>query len=191
MTLGLEVYLPKSNAAQYSLGESRPLTREEGELLHSRRWPLPPSPLKRLSQRHHAVARAIASGQMTDVEIAACYNYHKQNIVILRQDPTFMELVEFYRARADAEVMSTFERLSGVAADALDLIEERMQDPEERQKISVDQAIRIATMGTDRTGLGPTSKQEVNVNVGLAERMERARKRHDEMKTIEGVARVA
>src|SRR5262245_60849946 len=53
--------------------------------------------LKRLSDRHHAVARAIASG-MQDVTIAAMFGYEPSRISLLKADPTFQELVRGYAA---------------------------------------------------------------------------------------------
>lgn len=153
-----------------------------------------PSHVKRLTDRHHTVARLLAGG-MAEGEVAAVTGYTLSRISILKADPTFNELLKVYRANKDMEFKSTFAKLAGVAQDALDLISERMEDEAERAKITVPQALEIAKLGTDRTGHGPASTNTtVNVHVGLAERMEAARRKAmaaSEPRVIEAVPREA
>lgn len=133
------------------------------------------NPLMRIAERHRALARGIAGG-LTTSEAAAVFNYSAGTVSNLMQDPAFKNLIQFYRRAEDEVFRSTQERLADVTNSALDLIEEKLEDPEERKKIPITQALAIATAGADRTGNGPQSSTvAVNVNVDLANRMKRAR----------------
>jgi hypothetical protein len=132
------------------------------------------SPIKRLSERHHALARAIASG-MGEGEAAIVCGYSISRVSILKSDPAFRELVAFYVDEKDKAFRSVQDKLAGIASDALDELQTRIED--EPEKLTVTQLLSIVTMGTDRTGNGPSSTQNVNHNVGLASRMDAARAR--------------
>lgn len=132
-----------------------------------------PGALKRIGDRHHAVARNLALG-MKGTEVAAITGYSIGRIDFLKSDPAFQELIEFYRTGIDRENRSNFERLSGLAADAADLLAERME--ESPDDVSTGQLIEIVKVAADRSGNGPqTSSVSVNINVGLADKMKRAR----------------
>jgi hypothetical protein len=133
-----------------------------------------PSAIKRISDRHHALARAIASG-MGEGEAAIVCGYDISRVSILKADPAFRELLEFYREEKDRAFRSVQDKLAGIAGDALDELQTRLED--EPEKLTVGQLLQVVTMGTDRTGNGPQSTQHVNVNDGLAMRMEAARAR--------------
>lgn len=132
------------------------------------------SPVKRLSERHHALARAIASG-IGEGEAAIICGYALSRVSILKNDPAFKELLAFYSAERDRAFRSVQDKLAGIASDALDELQTRIED--EPEKLTVGQLLNIVTMGTDRTGNGPQSTQNVNVNEGLAMRMDAARAR--------------
>lgn len=143
-----------------------------------------PPPLKRLGDRHHALARCLASG-MSDSDSALACGYVGSRVSILKQDPAFKELLEFYREDTDRQYRDMHERLAGLSRDAADELHVRLEDDmqAEDKKISVGQLLEIAKMGADRTGHGPQSSQNVNVNVGIASRLEQARKRVSERQT--------
>lgn len=164
----------------------RPLTPADLVKLAAHRH-TQPSALKRISDRHHALARLLASG-MKSGDAALMAGYIPSRVSILQGDPTFKELVEFYRSSADRQMRGVTEKLTGIAQDAMDLIEERLDDPKEREKIGMSTAIELVKLGTDRTGFGPQSSQTtVNIHVGLAGRLEAARRRaQDASRTIEG-----
>lgn len=140
--------------------------------------------LKRISARHHAAARLLASGRSVK-ETAMLSGYTPQNITDLLNDPLFMDLTETYRGVVTAEYRGIHAQLAGVAEDALDLIQERLEDPEARQKIPLTTAIEITKMGADRVGAGPTSTTtNVNIHVGLASKLEEARRRAREASNV-------
>jgi hypothetical protein len=131
--------------------------------------------IKRLTDRHHALARAIAQG-IPKGEAGAMCGYNNSRVSVLMSDPTFKELVDFYRSQQDKIFRGVAEKLSGIASDALDVLEERLE--ESPQEISTGQLLEIIKVGADRSGHGPQSTTTANVNIhlGLAERMEAARK---------------
>lgn len=148
---------------------------EEGDLaLLAEERGVKASPVKRLSERHHALARAIASGSKPG-EAAAITGYDNARVSVLLSDPAFKELVIFYREDVERRYAGLHEVMAGMSVDAALLIRERLE--EEGGKIPLGELREIVKLAADRTGYGPSSKQEVNVNVNLATRLEEARKR--------------
>ena len=133
------------------------------------------SPLKRISERHHALARNLAAG-LSPGEAAAVVGMCGSRISVLQGDPAFEELVRFYRQQKDVVYADMYEQLAGMSKDALLLLRERMEDtPEE---FSNGMLLEIVTKLADRSGHGPTSTtQNLNLNVNIAARLEEARKR--------------
>jgi hypothetical protein len=155
----------------------RPLTPED---LANRGSTSRKTSLRRITDRHHAMARAIALGATT-AEIAVIYNMSTVWVNGLKADPAFRELVAFYARADDLTMRTTVQRMASVANDAIDLIEERLENEETRDKVSIGQALEIAKTFADRTGNGPQSTSvQINVHAGLADRMAAARRRAQE-----------
>lgn len=135
-----------------------------------------PKPLKTLRERHHRLARLIASGVNQNTAALMC-DYTPSTVSILMDDPAFRELLTVYREDLHAQYLETAEAMAGMAKDGTMLIRERME--EFGKEIPLDKLIDIVKLGADRTGLGPQSisNQNVNVNVNLADRLAAARKR--------------
>jgi len=132
-------------------------------------------PIKRIGERHHALARALASG-MSPSEAGILTGYSGSRVSILLDDPTFQELLSFYREDVNAQYRDLHQRLSGLALDAADELATRLE--EEPEAFSIGQIIEVTKLGADRTGHGPQSSQtNVNVNVDLAGRLAAARER--------------
>jgi hypothetical protein len=139
-----------------------------------------PNALKRLTERHHALARSLAGG-MPIGDAATLQGYTISRVSILQSDPAFKELLEFYREDAQRPYRDLHIRLAGLSMDAAEelsvRLEEDMQTEEIKdKKVSIGQLMEITKLGADRTGYGPQSSQ-LNVNVDLAGRLEAARKR--------------
>lgn len=132
-----------------------------------------PSALKRLGERHHALARLIAEGRRPS-EAAMIMGYDVSRVSILQDDPAFAELVKFYAADQAQVYRGLHEKLAGISSDAMDLIQDRLETVGD--KVPLKELRELAQMGADRTGAGPTSTQ-VNVNVGIGDRLEAARRR--------------
>jgi hypothetical protein len=133
----------------------------------------PPAVIKRLHERHHALARFVAAG-LTNWEASALTGYEPSRISILRNDPTFRNLVSFYGEKKDALIADMHLRLSGLSVDAIDELRNRLE--EKPEEFTNGQLLDMVKAGADRSGHGP-STTNVQVNVGLAQRMDNARRR--------------
>lgn len=145
-------------------------------------------PVKRISERHHALARLLAVGTAPS-EAAAVVGYELSRVSILQGDPSFAELVEFYRSKVDAEFMDMVGQLAGFSKDVLQELRTRLEDRPESFELRDLKDLLVTTL--DRTGFGPTHKQEQTVTVNLGERLAQARLRAAEARRelIEGFAR--
>lgn len=117
-----------------------------------------PPPLQRLRPVHHEIARLKAQGYK-DTEIAIQVGRNVQRIRDYETDPTFRELVAYYAAqRTDLEledgrrIRSKLVELSEVAIDE---VQDRLDDPAKREKMSTDVLLRAAQLGLDRTVAPP------------------------------------
>lgn len=153
--------------------EGRELNEADLALLDVERG-IEPQPLKRLSERHHALARLLAQGTSPG-EAAIVTGLTVSRVSILKSDPAFLELVEFYKEKVDLAYSDMHSTLAGLSLDAAITLRERLEETPE--DISIGQLLEITKLGADRTGFGPKSTQDVNVNVGLAQKMQEARER--------------
>lgn len=146
------------------------------------------STLTMLSERHRNLARLMAMGK-TDWECSIITGYTASRISILKSDPAMKNLIKHYSEEKDIVYVQAHEKMAQVASTALDVLQERLEDPEQVAEMSNSQLLSIIEVSADRSGLGPTSKSEVSVNVNIADRLEAARKRAREaMKTIDAKA---
>lgn len=151
------------------------LVLEEGDLPRlTEGRPAERQPLVRLRHKHHALARALASG-LSETEAGIVAGYTVNVVSTLLTDPAFSELVRFYQSENSKAFNAMHEALANVSMAAIEEIQRRLD--EEPEKISLNTLREIAQTGADRTGHGPTSTQQVNVNIGLADRMAAAQKR--------------
>lgn len=159
-----------------SATQVRELDSADIALLQEERGSRAPA-LKRLSERHHALARCLASG-MAEADAAITCGYVGSRVSILKADPAFQELLAFYRQQVDGKYLDMHGVLAGLSLDAAMELRERLEiDIEsEAKKISVTQLMELTKLGADRTGFGPQSSQ-LNVNVDFADRLKAARER--------------
>lgn len=143
------------------------------------------APIKKLRERHHALARSLASGMSQEDAAIAC-GLTASRVSILKSDPAFKELLNFYRKDLDNTYRTLHEKLAGVASDAVDELSERLEEAPET--LTTGQLMEVVKLGADRTGHGPSSSTtNVNVNVDMASKLEAARRRvAEQAKTIEG-----
>lgn len=152
----------------------RELTPEDLGLLNEPRPTAKPPEIKKLRARHHELARLLAQGT-AEGEAAKATGYTLARVSVMKGDPAFQELMAFYGAVVDEAYRDLHDQLAGVATDAVDELQERLDTaPEE---FTIGDLIKVATMGADRTGFGPKTTQEVDVKVGIADRMGQARQR--------------
>ena len=89
-------------------------------------------PLKRLSERHHALARCLASG-MEAGEAAITCGYVASRVSILQADPAFQKLSAFYRQSVETKYLDMHGVLAGLSLDAAMELRERLEiDIEDR-----------------------------------------------------------
>ena len=150
-------------------------------LLESGRGIKAPS-LTRLRDRHHALARLLAQGK-TPTEASIITGYDVSRISILKQDPTFQDLVSSYRSVEDGLMAEFTERAGLLSLTAMANLQEALEDDENPLPPSMQ--LEIAKTFADRTGHAPVQKSvQTNVNVELGSRMIAARQRLQNLRTV-------
>ncbi len=153
----------------------RPLTDEDVVLANRERAPSAPSSLQRIRESHHAAARLLAMGE-TPQAVSVITGFSASTISRLLQDPTFMGLVEFYRKNMDLAAVDMQARLSSLNADFVQELQDRIHEAPE--KMSDGFVLKTIETLSDRTGHGPINRAvNINVAVGMAERLQAARQR--------------
>lgn len=144
---------------------------EEKDLLDLRFMPdnSPPT-LKTISARHRRTAMMVARG-FGNEHIAEALGYTPARVSQLRFDPAFAELVAYYEDQIHEESLTDEkriqEKLRAMTETGLDLINERLEDPAHRERISTSELRQLVAMGADRTVAPP--KAIVNTNAPPAE----------------------
>ena len=174
MDLELELVRPGRKAQPVSAELVRELTGADIAMLSEERGTTAPR-IKRLRDRHHSLARLLASG-MKDGHAALAVGYEPSRVSILKADPAFQDLLAFYRENVDTQLAEYHERIAGLSVDAVEELRVRLE--EDPESFSSSLLLEIATKTADRTGYGPSSNStQVNINVYMADRLEAARKR--------------
>src|SRR5665647_1285631 len=157
---------------------SAEITRELGEsdlaLLATERG-IQPTHVQRLTSRHHALARCIATG-MSATEAALCTGYTPSRISVMKDDPAFAELIAFYQSDKAGLVHDLADKMAAIAKDTADELHNRLEDqPESFSNNELHEQLKIVA---DRTGHGPASRNtNVNINLNLGDRLKVARER--------------
>ena len=113
--------------------------------------------VQKLRTTHHELARMLAIGYK-DVDVSRITGYSQSRICILKTDPMFKELLAHYGAERDSIVTDVGARLRGLSLTAMETLQERIED--DPDSVSINDLRRLAEMGLDRTGYGPTAKVE-------------------------------
>jgi hypothetical protein len=158
-----------------AIAELRPLTDDDLVLLAAPRE-AERQPLKQLRHKHHALARALANG-LSEGEAGIVAGFTPSTVTVLKTDPSFAELVRFYEGENARTFDAINEKIVGVTVAALDEALERFENEPEKVPFSIIK--ELIQLGADRTGHGPSTTQNLNVNIGLADRMAAAQKRLD------------
>lgn len=183
MDLGLDLVRVKGRTSRpIAATQVRELIEADLALLATERG-TKPVPITELRARHHALARALAAG-MTQNEAAACTGYSVSRVSILCSDPSFRELLEFYRSEVRGNFDAGLEMMKvGHVVAVNELVDRIAETPE---AVETPDLIKAIATFSDRVGLGPQSKStNVNVNVDISSRLDAARRRAG---LIEGVA---
>lgn len=170
--LNLDLRLMGRKATAIGAEVLRELTTSDLGLLSIERS-IQPTHVQRITDRHHALARCLATG-MSATEAGLCTGYTASRISILRGDPSFEELIAFYQGEKSRPVLDLQERMTSLALDATSELQDRLEL--EPASVSTDQLLDTIKLTADRTGHGP-KQTNVNVNVNLGDRMKAARER--------------
>ena len=140
-----------------------------------------PSTIKKLRERHHALAKLLAQGTPPGEAGMIC-GYVGSRVSILLSDPAFKELVTFYRESVTERYFDMHEAAAALGRDAIEELHERLED--EPESFTIPALMELSKTMMDRVGHGPSSSQNINVNIGLAEKLQRARERTNAMRNI-------
>jgi hypothetical protein len=137
-----------------------------------------PPQIKRLRDSHHALARALATGS-TPQQASLTTGYSLSRISILQNDPSFRELMEYYRKSSDEAFLDLEGRIIGLAADSMQELRERMED--DPSSFSNEEIAAITKVMLDRAGYAPVSRSlNINKSVGIGERLDYFNRRRKE-----------
>ncbi len=153
---------------------ARELTRADLEVLANAPRNVEMPELKKITERHHALARALASGMRVG-EAASLVGYEIARVSVLQDNPAFQELLSLYRDQKDLEFAEFAGRIAGLGKDAVLELQDRLEQAPE--KFSNGMLLDMVKTLADRSGHGPTTKSEVTVNVTLGDRLAAARAR--------------
>lgn len=82
--------------------------------------------IKQIRYSHHQAAKMVADG-MSGIEISAVTGYSGSRISILKNDPSFQELVAFYHEQALAQYGDIHKRLAAFGFSCLEEAQERLE----------------------------------------------------------------
>lgn len=159
--IGGETPRTKGRASKHiSAVKARDLTSADLALLEveGNRTTSAPKPIAKIKNSHHALAKALAGG-MKDVEASIVTGYDPSRISILKGDPSFKALIDFYRDNLNAVFADLHQRMSGLSIEAADRLREMLEDDE--NKVSATVLLDILKTTADRTGYAPTMKAEI------------------------------
>jgi hypothetical protein len=106
--------------------------------------------IQKLRAPHHTLARLVAEGKKHP-ECAVITGYTVEYIVMLERDPAFQELVAYYKENVAAVYINVHERLAALGAMAMEIIQERMTDPEKVKTMTTGQLREIMNDALDRS----------------------------------------
>lgn len=168
---------PGRRPAELSCVVKRQLDDGDLALLRENRQTQAPQ-IVQLSQRHHRLARLLAQGKKP-AECSRLTGYGLSRISILQADPTFGELVAHYKNVVDMELEDFSASMGELATDTVNFLKDQL----EAGNITVPQAMKMFELMADRTGHGPATKNDTNLNINLGARLDAARKRMQQVIT--------
>ena len=133
----------------------------------------PLNQIQELNGTHEVLARLLAEG-IDEGEAGATVGYTANTVSILKASPLFAErlAVEKKRLRANADIR--IDRLHSLSLTAIDRIRGRLEDQglPGTKNITDSNLVKMASFGTDRTGLGPSSTVKVEEKSLSVQRLE-------------------
>lgn len=127
----------------------RELTEGDLELvLHPPGIGLDVVPILRIKNTHHTAARLIAEGKR-NIEVSAITGYSPAWVSTMQRDPSFKELVAYYRENAEAQFIDFHARLAALGLATLEELQDRLEV--EPDKFSNRELLEMAEMALDRS----------------------------------------
>jgi hypothetical protein len=139
----------------------------------------PPQTLLNIRNTHHTLAMLLASGRRPE-EISQITGYSPSYISMVQKDPAMVNLIDYYKSMNAEQFKeaqaSLFERLNSISMIASEELQARLTEkPDDFTNRELMEALSLTA---DRTGFGPQTKStNVNVNIDMASRLQRARAR--------------
>jgi hypothetical protein len=127
-------------------------------------------PLVRLRDSHHTVARLLAHGLQPN-QVSAQTGYSPSRLSVLQRDPSFAELVSFYRTSRDETARDVEAQMLLVARDAMQAWHERVLDtPDLIEPAELREGAKVFF---DRAGYAPVQRSvNRNLNLNIAQRLD-------------------
>ena len=145
-------------ASEVQATTRRELTKADVDVL----WKLPEGglgsttpPLQRIRFQHHQLARLLAQGT-PQVEAAMITGMDQSRISVLKNDPTFKELLDHYSSQVKEIFINVHERLAAVGLSSIDELQARLEETPD--DFSLRELMELAALTLDRGGFGPSSK---------------------------------
>jgi predicted transcriptional regulator len=136
---------------------TRELTAEDKALVGSTKLGSTAPRLKRIRAVHHAAARLMATG-MKDSEISLNVGLCSSRLSILKNDPAFSDLVEFYTQGEVERFSSVQDRMVMLGMVAAEEIQARIE--EDAEDVATRDLTEIMKLSLDRGGYAPVQKSE-------------------------------
>jgi hypothetical protein len=177
----LAAILDGVGAGSLNLGKGRRLKRVECRikreldeadlaLVTDQEAGIKPEQVKHLLQSHHTIARLLAKGERPQNVSLIC-GIGISRISILKGDPAFAELLEYYidmEGEANkAATVDLAQRLALLGEDSVEALHDRLRDNPDQ--FSNKELTSLAEVVLDRTGFGKTSTVNSNVNLGVSD----------------------
>jgi len=151
---------------EFHIGYERDLTAADLAALELPR-PRAPHPLQRIHASHHALARCLATGmKKSQAGLITGYSYIRMKQ--LEDDPAFQALIADYRTEGKSIMADMTERMTNMSLDALEMLQERMQESPEQ--LSIPMLLDIVKTFADRTGHGPNQEVHLRMSSDLIDR---------------------
>lgn len=115
--------------------------------------------VQKLSHSHHALARELAKGTVSDAEAGLIAGYSLSRISILRGDPAFRELLVHYETQRELVFVDVLERMRLLGMNSVEELQDRLENkPEE---FSARELMELTELMLVKGRAGPGSRQAV------------------------------
>lgn len=115
-----------------------------------------------LRNTHHQLARLLASG-IKQAEISLMTGYSQSRISILKNDPAFAELIEYYKTQTEQRYLDIHEKLATVGTAVVEELAERVEDG----KLTNRELMEFGEFCLDRS-LTPQGRTQPTGGAGVA-----------------------